>query len=293
MLRGVMTALVTPFRDGKVDETAYRRLLVDQIAARVTGVVVCGSTGEAATLVPDERARLVDLTIEACRGSGVQAWVGTGTNSTQSTVELTQDAAERGADGAMVVAPYYNKPTQEGLFRHFEAVAKATSIPLIAYNVPGRTGVNVAPETLARIHELGRYAAVKEASGSLDQVSDIRARCGMTVLSGDDSLTLPMLALGATGIISVVSNLVPGAVRRLVEAWEGGDRDGARGWHFRLLPLFRAAFWETNPAPIKMLLHLDGRMTPETRLPLVGASDALRPRLEAVLQEATWRGDAT
>lgn len=293
MLRGVLTALVTPFRNGAVDEDAFRRLLADQIAARLTGVVVCGSTGEAATLGAEERARVVDLTIQACRGTGVEAWVGTGTNSTQTTIELTQDAAQRGADGAMVVAPYYNKPTQEGLFRHFEAVAKATSIPLIAYNVPGRTGVNVAPETLARIDALGRYAAVKEASGSLDQTSDIRARCGMTVLSGDDSLTLPMLALGATGIISVVSNLLPGAVRRLVDAWDAGDRDGARAWHFRLLPFFRAAFWETNPAPIKMLLHLDGRMTPETRLPLVAASDALRPRLEAVLREATWRGDAS
>jgi 4-hydroxy-tetrahydrodipicolinate synthase len=162
---------------------------------------------------------------------------------------------------------------------------------LIAYNVPGRTAVNMAPETVARLHELGRYAAIKEASGSLDQVSDIRARCGMTVLSGDDSLTLPMLALGATGVVSVVSNLLPAECRMLIEAFAAGDVGAAREWHFQLLPVFRAAFWETNPAPIKMLLHLDGgRTTPETRLPLVPASDALRPRLEAVLREArAWR----
>jgi 4-hydroxy-tetrahydrodipicolinate synthase len=199
--------------------------------------------------------------------------------------------AKRGVHGCMIVAPYYNKPTQEGLFQHFARVARATDIPLIAYNVPGRTGVNIAPETVARLHDLGRYAALKEASGSLDQVSDIRARCGMTILSGDDSLTLPMLSLGATGVVSVVSNLLPGECRALVEAFAQGDVEASRRWHFRLLPVFRAAFWETNPAPIKMLLHLDGgRMTPETRLPLVPATEALRPRLEAVLRDAAaWR----
>jgi 4-hydroxy-tetrahydrodipicolinate synthase len=291
MLRGVLTALVTPFRDGAVDEAAFRRLVGDQIAARVTGVVVCGSTGEAATLTAAERARVIDLTIEACRGTGVQAWVGSGTNATRTTIEATQDAEARGADGAMIVAPYYNKPTQEGLYQHFAQVAEATRLPLIAYNVPGRTAVNVAPETLARLHALGRYAAVKEASGSLEQISDLRARCDLTILSGDDSLTLPMLAVGATGVISVVSNLLPGPMRQLVDAWSSGDVEAARAWHYRLLPFFRAAFWETNPAPIKQLLANAGRMTPETRLPLVPASEALCPRLEAVWQAATWRGE--
>jgi 4-hydroxy-tetrahydrodipicolinate synthase len=291
MLQGVLTAVVTPFRNGAVDEPAFARLLEAQIQARVTGVIVLGSTGEAATLTQIERERAVDQALDVCRGSGVQVWAGTGSNATAQTVEQTQAFAARGVHGCMIVAPYYNKPTQEGLFRHFEQVARTTDVPLIAYNVPGRTGVNVLPETVARLHELGRYVAIKEASGSLDQVSDLRARCDMTVLSGDDSLTLPMLALGATGVVSVVSNLVPGECRALVDAFAAGDLDAARRWHFRLLPLFRAAFWETNPAPIKMLLHLDGgRMAPETRLPLVPATTALRPRLEAVLQEAApWR----
>ena len=291
MVQGVLTAIVTPFRDGAIDEPALAGLLEDQIRGRVTGVIVLGSTGEAATLTQAERERAVDLALEVCRGSAVQVWVGTGSNATEQTVEQTRAMAARGAYGCMIVAPYYNKPTQDGLFQHFERVARATEIPLIAYNVPGRTGVNVAPETVARLHDLGRYVGLKEACGSLDQVSDIRARCGMTILSGDDSLTLPMMALGATGVVSVVSNLLPGECRALVEAFAGGDIDAARRWHFRLLPVFRAAFWETNPAPIKMLLHLDGgRATPETRLPLVPATEALRPRLEGVLRDAAaWR----
>lgn len=290
MLRGVWTALVTPMRNGAIDEDAFRRLVELQIQGGAAGVVVCGSTGEAATLHLDERERLVRLALAACRGTPTEVWVGTGTNATESTIELTRGAADLGAQGAMIVAPYYNKPTQEGLFRHFEAVAKSTSLPLIVYNVPGRTSVQIAPETVARLAGLERYVAVKEASGSLDQASDIRARCDMTILSGDDSLTLPMMALGATGVISVVSNLLPAAVREMVDAFARGDVAQAQAWHFRLLPFFRAAFWETNPSPVKMLLHLDrGFMTPEVRLPLVPASDGLRERLEAVLRGAAWR----
>ena len=289
MLRGVLTALVTPFRDGSVDLPAFRSLVQEQVRAGLTGVVVCGSTGEAATLDLDERNRLVDAALELCGGTSTQVWVGTGTNSTRTSVELTKHAEATGAHGAMVVAPYYNKPTQEGLYQHFRRVAEETHLPLIVYNVPGRTAVSIAPDTVARLHDLGRYAAIKEASGSLDQVSDIRARCDMTVLSGDDSLTLPMLALGATGIISVVSNLLPVETSRLVDAFHEGDVDGARAWHYRLLPFFRGAFIETNPSPIKMLLHLEGRMTPETRLPLVPASPAARERLVALLAAATWR----
>jgi 4-hydroxy-tetrahydrodipicolinate synthase len=292
MLRGVLTALVTPFRDGVLDEAAFRALVGIQVAEGVDGVVVCGSTGEAATLTRAERDRLVDITLELCRGSRTQAWVGTGTNSTATTLELTRDAESRGAAGAMVVVPYYNKPTQEGLFQHFERVARETQLPLIAYNVPGRTGVNMTPDTVARLASLGRYVAIKEASGSLDQVSDIRGKCEMPVLSGDDSLTLPMLALGATGVISVVSNLLPGPTRRLVDSFTHGDVAGAQRWHYRLLPFFRAAFLETNPAPMKMLLHLEGRMSPETRLPLVPASAAIRPQLEAVLRGASWRQES-
>jgi 4-hydroxy-tetrahydrodipicolinate synthase len=289
MLSGVLTALVTPFRGGEVDEAAFRDLVRAQVRGGVAGVVVCGSTGEAATLNREERHRLVAVTLETCQGSRTQVWVGTGTNDTRTSVELTREAEAQGAHGAMVVAPYYNKPTQEGLFQHFARVADSTRLPLIAYNVPGRTAVHIAPDTVARLHGLGRYVALKEASGSLDQVSDVRARCEMTVLSGDDSLTLPMLALGARGVISVVSNLLPAETVHLVDDFLAGDLDGARRWHFRLLPFFRAAFLETNPAPIKMLLHLEGRMAPETRLPLVPASDAIRPRLQEVLRQADWR----
>lgn len=292
MLRGVLTAVVTPFRGGEVDEDAFQTLLQRQKAAGITGVVVCGSTGEAATLTPGERERLVALAIETCAGSQTQVWVGTGTNSTRTTIDLTRQAERQGADGAMIVAPPYNKPTQEGLFRHFEAVAHASERPLILYNVPGRTGVHVAAETVARVHALGRYVALKEASGSLDHVSDVRAACEMTVLSGDDSLTLPMLALGASGVISVVSNLLPSETRALVDAYHAGEVAEARAWHFRLLPFFKGAFIETNPAPIKMLLELDGVCGAETRLPLVPATEAARERLATLLQQATWRESA-
>jgi 4-hydroxy-tetrahydrodipicolinate synthase len=288
-LRGVFTAVVTPFRDGAIDEPALRKLLVEQIEARVAGVVVLGSTGEAATLTAAERERVVALGVETCAGSSTQVWVGTGTNSTQTTVELTRQAEEAGATGAMIVAPYYNKPTQEGLFRHFSEVARATELPLILYNVPGRTGVHVSPETIARVHALGRTAAVKEASGSLDQVSEIRSLCDITVLSGDDSLTLPMLAVGAAGVVSVVSNLFPRPLVRLVDAGLAGNFDTARTWHFRLMPFFKGAFLETNPTPIKMLLSLVGKSTPDVRLPLVPASAATREKLAALLQAAQWR----
>jgi 4-hydroxy-tetrahydrodipicolinate synthase len=290
MLQGVLTAIVSPFRDGAVDDNAFVALLREQIEAGVRGVVVCGSPGEAATLTPGERDKLVELALETCAGSATQVWVGTGTNCTRTTIELTRQAERQGVAGAMIVAPPYNKPTQEGLFRHFSEVAHATELPLILYNVPGRTSVHVAPETVARVHDLGRYVALKEAGGSLDQVTDVRARCGMTVLSGDDSLTLPMLAVGARGVISVVSNLLPRETIKLVEAALAGDFDTAKTWHFRLWPFFTGAFIETNPAPIKMLLALDGKTTPETRLPLVPATDNARGRLAALLQSAEWRG---
>ncbi len=289
MLQGVLTALVTPFRDGAIDETALRALLRQQVEAGITGVVLCGSTGEAATLSRDERRRVNAIGIEMCAGTSTQAWIGTGTNDTRSTIELTEEAQKQGAAGAMVVAPYYNKPTQEGLYQHFAAVARATSLPLILYNVPGRTSVNVLPETVARLESLGRYAAVKEASGSLDQVSELRSRSRLTVLSGDDSLTLPMLAVGAEGVISVVSNLLPRATRKLVDAFHAGRVDEARDWHFRLWPFFKGAFIETNPAPIKMLLELAGLARAETRLPLVPATAEARTQLQALLQAATWR----
>jgi 4-hydroxy-tetrahydrodipicolinate synthase len=289
MLHGVFTAVITPFRDGAVDRTAFRSLIQRQLDASVEGIVVCGSTGEAATMTQQERDEVCRIGIEMCQGTSTTCWIGTGTNNTATSIEATQRAQEMGATGAMIVAPYYNKPSQEGLFQHFAAVAKHCNIPLILYNVPGRTGVSVDPETIARVHELGRYAALKEASGSLDHASDVRALCDMTILSGDDSLTLPMLSIGARGVISVVSNLVPGETRQMVHAFLNGDTQEAATWHLRLLPFFRGAFIETNPAPMKMLLALEGHCTPETRLPLVPATEGARRHLESLLQESAWR----
>jgi len=288
-LQGVFTAVITPFREGAVDWPAFRKLIQMQIDAGIEGLVVCGSTGEAATMTAAEREEAARIGIELCQGTGTRCWIGTGTNNTATTIEATQQAQAQGATGAMIVAPYYNKPTQEGLFQHFAAVAKHTDIPLILYNVPGRTAVSVSAETIARVHELGRYAALKEASGSLDHASDVRALCDMTILSGDDSLTLPMLAIGARGVISVVSNLLPSETRQLVHTFLQGDTEEAESWHQRLLPFFRGAFIETNPAPIKMLLALEGHCTPETRLPLVPATDGARRHLEQLLQAALWR----
>jgi 4-hydroxy-tetrahydrodipicolinate synthase len=193
----------------------------------------------------------------------------------------------------MIVAPYYNKPSQDGLFEHFSAVAKNSNTPLILYNVPGRTAISVDPATIARVHELGRYVALKEASGSLDHASDVRACCDMTILSGDDSLTLPMLAIGAKGVISVVSNLLPVETRKMVQAFLQGDTQEAEKWHMRLLPFFRGAFIETNPAPMKMWLALEGHCSAETRLPLMPATDAARQTLQALLDGADWRGVTT
>lgn len=293
MLQGVFTAIITPFRDGAVDTDAFRRLIQMQIDASIEGIVVCGSTGEAATLTDPERDLTVQIGIEMCQGTQTQCWIGTGTNNTISSIELTQRAQKQGADGAMIVAPYYNKPSQEGLAQHFEAVAKNTDVPLILYNVPGRTAVSVDPETIARVHQLGRYVALKEASGSLDHASDVRALCDMTILSGDDSLTLPMLAIGAQGVISVVSNLLPAETRHMVQAFLQGDTKTAEKWHLRLLPFFRGAFIETNPAPMKMWLALEGHCTADTRMPLVPATDAARQTLQQLLKNADWRGVAT
>ena len=290
MLKGVLTAIITPFRDGAVDTNAFRKLIQLQIDAGIEGIVVCGSTGEAATMTDAERDEAAEIGIEMCKGTATQCWIGSGSNNTADSIERTQRAERQGADGAMIVAPYYNKPTQDGLYQHFEAVAKNSAIPLILYNVPGRTAVSVDPETIARAHELGRYVALKEASGSLDHASDVRALCDMTILSGDDSLTLPMLAIGAQGVISVVSNLLPAETRQMVQAFQSGNTAEAEVWHQRLLPFFRGAFIETNPAPMKMLLSLEGHCTPDTRLPLVPATAAARRAMEQLLQQADWRG---
>jgi 4-hydroxy-tetrahydrodipicolinate synthase len=286
VFEGMFTALVTPFRNGAVDETAVRELVERQIAAGVDGVVPCGSTGEAATLSHAEHRRMVEICIEAVSGR-VQVLAGTGSNSTRESIELTRHARDAGADGALLISPYYNKPTQEGVVAHYAAVARESGFPLVAYNNPSRTASNILPATLARISGIEHVVGVKESSGDLVQVSRVVAACpeSFSVLSGDDALTLPVIAVGGRGVISTSSNLVPRAMVELVQAARSGDLARARQLHFRLLPLFDALFCETNPIPVKAALAHLGLVEEEIRLPLTPLTAPSRARLQAVLKE--------
>lgn len=286
MFRGTITALVTPFRDGRVDEEAYRQLIDWQIREGVNGIVPCGTTGESATLSHEEHNRVIDIAVDEARGR-VAVIAGTGSNSTTEAVRLTRHAKEAGADGALLITPYYNKPTQEGLYRHYKAVAEEARFPLVLYNVPGRTGVNLLPETVARLAELPEVVGVKEATGDLKQVSDVLEKCGdrLTVLSGDDFTVLPLLALGGHGVISVLSNVVPADVAAMVAAFEAGDLPRARELHFRTMPVARALFLETNPIPVKTALTLLGRIGPEMRLPLCPLQEGNAKKLAAALRD--------
>lgn len=286
MFEGILTALVTPFRDGQVDEPALRDLVERQIEAGVDGLVPCGSTGEAATLSHAEHRRVVEIVVHAARGR-VPVVAGTGSNSTREAIDLTRHAKEAGADGALLISPYYNKPTQQGIFEHYAAIARETEFPLVVYNIPGRTASNILPETLARLAELEQVVGVKEASGDLEQVSRVVALCpeDFAVLSGDDALTLPILAVGGRGVISTASNLVPGEMAELVRAFRAGELDRARAVHRRLLPLFEVLFCETNPIPVKAAVAMLGAIHEEIRLPLTPLSAGSRERLRAVLKD--------
>jgi len=284
-LSGCFTALITPLRDGLVDEPALRALVERQIAGGVSGLVPCGTTGEAPSLTSAEWDRVVATTIETAAGR-VPILAGTGSNGTMTTIERTQRARALGADGALIVTPYYNKPTQDGLYRHFAAIAEAVDLPIVLYNVPGRTSVNLLPETVVRLAALPGIVGIKEASGSLDQASQIvhEAPTGFAVLSGDDSLTLPIMGVGGTGIISVVSNIVPDAVSALTTACLEGDLATGRAMHLALFDLCRAMFVETNPVPVKAAAALLGYCTPEVRLPLAPLSEAAQRRVETALE---------
>ena len=286
VFEGVLTALVTPFRNGAVDERALQELIEIQIATGVDGIVPCGSTGEAATLSHAEHQRVVEVAVAAARGR-VQVLAGTGSNSTSEAVALTLHAKEAGADGALLISPYYNKPTQAGIYAHYAEVARQTSFPLVVYNIPGRTASNILPETMARLSELDQVVGCKEASLDLAQVSRVVARCpaDFAVLAGDDAITLPMLAVGGRGAISTVSNVAPGEVVEMVRAFRAGDLARARQAHLRLLPLVDALFIETNPIPVKAALAMRGLIHEELRLPLVPISDTNRERLHAVMKE--------
>ena len=286
MFEGVHTALVTPFRDGDIDETALRILIDKQIEDGIDGLVPCGSTGESATLSSDEHHRVIEIVVSAARGR-VPVIAGTGSNNTREAIGFTQHAKDAGADGALLLSPYYNKPTQEGLVAHFEAIASETRFPLVLYNIPGRTASNMAPETIARLAENPHIVGVKEACGDIDQISRVIAQCpdDFNVLSGDDSFLLPVLAIGGRGGICVTSNVLPKAMIELCRRFLEGDVKRAREIHYQLLPLFGALFCEVNPIPVKAALALMGLVQDDIRLPLTQITQGNRDRLEAILKD--------
>lgn len=286
-IKGIYTALVTPFRDYDLDEKALEGLIGFQLRGGVNGIVPCGTTGEAATLSYEEHERVVELTVKYVNGA-VPVVAGTGSNSTKETIELTASAKQVGADMCLLTTPYYNKPTQEGLYRHYKKVAEEVDIPLILYNIPGRTGINMMPETVARLAEIPTIIGIKEASGSLVQVADIYrlAKDKITIMSGDDNLFLPMMSVGARGVISVLSNAMPGELQRLYAAFlDERDIDKAMALNANLLPIMQAMFVETNPIPIKETLYHMGMMEKEFRLPLCPLSEGNSRFLTGVLKD--------
>lgn len=286
MFTGSLVAIVTPFRNGKVDERALADLIEHQIASGTDGIVPCGTTGESATLTHAEHDRVIALTVEVVRRR-VPVIAGTGSNSTDEAIRLTKHAKQVGADGALMITPYYNKPTQEGLYRHYKAVAEAVDLPIVLYNIPGRTGVNMLPQTVARLVGCRNIVAIKEGSGSVQQASDVIQLCGdrMVVLAGDDALTLPMMALGGQGVITVTANLTPVDMAAMVDAAKDNRWEEARRIHYKLSPLFAALFYETNPIPVKEALGMMGKIDPELRLPLCPMLPDTRERLTRVLKD--------
>jgi 4-hydroxy-tetrahydrodipicolinate synthase len=286
MFRGTFTAVVTPFRNGAIDVAAFEKLIENQIAAGISGVVAVGTTGESPTLSHEERQEVIRLAVATAK-KRCQVLAGTGSNATHHAVADTKMAEKLGADGALLVAPYYNKPSQEGLFRHFKTVADATALPVMLYNIPGRCGVDIAPDTVARLAKQCRnLVSIKEASGSVERISELRARLpeSFTILSGDDSLTLPFMSVGAVGVVSVASNLFPTEVCALVRAYECGDAKLAFNLHHKLFPLFKDLFIEPNPVPTKTALGWRGEMSGEVRLPLCEMSESNQTRLRKTLE---------
>ncbi len=285
MFRGSITALVTPFRNGRIDEDAFRELIEFQIKGGSSAIVPCGTTGESATLDFEEHKKVVDIAVSAVK-KRIPIIAGTGGNSTSEAIELTRHAKKAGVDATLQVTPYYNKPSQEGLYRHFKAIAEAVPLPQVLYNVPGRTGINMLPETVARLAEIKEIVAVKEASGNLGQMAEIISLAGdkITLLSGDDNLTLPVLAIGGTGVISVVANIEPADTANMINEWEKGNIEEAKRLYYKLLPLCQAMFYETNPVPVKTSLALMGKIGDEMRLPLAPLSEGNLEKLKKALK---------
>jgi 4-hydroxy-tetrahydrodipicolinate synthase len=287
MFKGSIVAIATPFKNGKLDEKKLKDLIELHIKNGTSGIVPCGTTGESATLSFDEHDRVIEITIEQVK-KRIPVMAGTGSNSTEEAIMLTKHAAKAGADASLQVSPYYNRPTQKGLYEHFKAIADSVEIPIVLYNIASRTGVNIEPETIARLaRDCKNIVGVKEASGSLDQMSRIKALCpaNFDLISGDDSLTLPVLSIGGTGIISVVANIVPKDVANLVSEFEKGNLKRAQEIHFKLLPLIKAIFIETNPIPVKTAMGLMGMCEPGLRLPLCEMLPENLEKLKKALKE--------
>ncbi|HHT9152158.1 MAG TPA: 4-hydroxy-tetrahydrodipicolinate synthase [Candidatus Hypogeohydataceae bacterium YC40] len=284
MLSGSIVALVTPFRNGEVDLGRLRELVEFHIREGTSAVSPCGTTGESATLTPEEHEKVISEVVQQARGR-IPVVAGTGSNSTKEALRLTHYAKKTGANAALIITPYYNKPTQEGLYRHYRVLAEAVDIPIVIYNVPSRTGISISAETVARLVEFKNVVAIKEASGSLDQVSDILRLCKITVLSGDDSLTLPIMSLGGKGVVSVVANIVPKDTAKLVESFLKGNISETTQLHHKLFPLCKAMFIETNPIPVKTAMKLLGRLNGELRMPLCEMSKENENRLSKALRD--------
>jgi len=286
MFKGSMVALITPFKNGRVDEPKLKELVKFHIDNGTDALVPCGTTGESATLSSQEHKQVIEVVISAAGGK-IPVIAGTGSNNTTEAIALTEHAKHAGANGALVISPYYNKPTQEGLYRHFSAIASAVDIPIVLYNIASRTAVNIEPETIARLAELDNIVAVKEASGNLFQMSQIVKLCGdkLTLISGDDALILPILAIGGKGVISVVANIVPKQTARMIREFEEGNLSGARKIHYKLFPLIKAMFIETNPAPVKQSMELMGVIDGEVRLPLCRMQPENIKKLEKALKD--------
>ena len=286
MFAGSMVALVTPFKDGKVDRTSLEGLVEFHVEHGTSGIIPCGTTGESATLSHEEHEDVIKAVIKAVN-KRVPVIAGTGSNSTEEAVRLTRAAEKSGADGALMISPYYNRPTQEGIYQHYKKVADSVGIPIIIYNIPGRTGSKIEPETLARLSEIKNVAGVKEATGSVDQAIDVIRLCGdrLAVYSGEDSLTFSLMALGGKGVISTVANIVPKEMSQLTEACLKGNWERGREFQFKLMPLIRAVFLETNPIPIKTALSLMGKCTGELRLPLTPMSEGALKKMKQAMTD--------
>ena len=286
MLEGSIVAIVTPFKGGNVDEKALSELVEWHISSGTNAIVPCGTTGESATLEYEEHYRVIEIVIKTVN-KRIPVIAGTGANATDETIMITKKAKKLGADAALLVAPYYNKPTQEGLYRHYKSVAEAVDIPIVLYNVPGRTVVNILPSTVARLLEMKNIVAIKEATGDMKQVSEVIRLCGdrLTVLSGDDFTTFPLLALGGKGVISVTANIAPQEVSDMCRLWKEKKYEKARALHYKLEPLNQAMFIETNPIPVKTAVAMMGKIREEFRLPLCEMSEANREKLKKTIKD--------